>query len=271
MSRVPALLTGLWRRLSIEHADGRIDATTTVLWLQTRTLYADIRIPTGRPSGAFADLTDEGLLRCAAQEGFAGTIALDGDVCTWHRALDVQPPGAPPDAGRLTLQGSLLVEYGVHVPYTEHWWRQDDGGGRLAAFRLERDAAGLARTGVLVLVGDHFLEAVSRPFALPEAPSLAALVAPELDAGRRDVAERLLDVSLCYGRIAARGTPWRVEHATLPWLEGRRLFERAPPSFDPDTGVLVRPSDDGREVWRLDDSTIPGADLARLFTLEEPR
>jgi hypothetical protein len=91
-----------------------------VTWVQGPCHFVDLRqrVVAGTP---------------VAQEGFAGRFELDGDLATWHREIDLDPPGGLPDAGRLTLhrraQGDLagttdlLVEDGVHLPYTEHWWR----------------------------------------------------------------------------------------------------------------------------------------------------
>jgi len=37
----------------------------------------------------------------------------------WRRLIDVKPPRATPDEGRLTLRGRLLLEHGVHAPYVD--------------------------------------------------------------------------------------------------------------------------------------------------------
>jgi len=89
---------GLWRRSLLIEADGTRDDTPGVLWLQGPTAYVDSR-------------------------GFAGRLHQDGDVFAWHRAVDVQPPGPFPDAGRMHWDGEVLVETGVHEDYVEHWVR----------------------------------------------------------------------------------------------------------------------------------------------------
>jgi predicted amidohydrolase len=45
---VPDLMLGCWKRAWIEFADGTRDDTTTVVWLQTESLMADVRIATDR-------------------------------------------------------------------------------------------------------------------------------------------------------------------------------------------------------------------------------
>ncbi len=89
---------GLWRRTLLIEPDGTRDATPGVLWLQGLTAYVDSR-------------------------GFAGRLDQDGDVFAWHRAVDLQPPGPFPDAGRMHWDGEVLVETGVHENYVEHWVR----------------------------------------------------------------------------------------------------------------------------------------------------
>lgn len=89
---------GLWRRTLLIEADGTRDEKPGVLWLQGQTAYVDSR-------------------------GFAGTLAQHGNIFEWHRAVDVQPPGAFPDAGEMRWEGEVLVETGVHEDYVEHWVR----------------------------------------------------------------------------------------------------------------------------------------------------
>jgi hypothetical protein len=266
---VPSWLTGVWRRLLIDYEDGSRDVSSHVLWLQTRSLYADIRIPRDRPGALgrknFSAFDDAELCGLARQQGFAGTIALAGDRCTWHRHIDLQPAQPTPDEGRLRLQGDVLVEAGVHTSYIEHWRREDDGGDCLAAFRLTDDSAAPGRTGVLVLVGDHFLEVQSRREPLPPATSLANLVGQALSSGRRDRAERLLDMRICQGRIDRDRQRWTIEHATLPWLEGTTLHAPFEARYDPPTGTLTREIDGGRQLWRLDDTSMSPSTLADAF------
>ena len=49
---VPDLMLGCWKRAWIEFADGTRDDTTTVVWLQTESLMADVRIAADRPDPA---------------------------------------------------------------------------------------------------------------------------------------------------------------------------------------------------------------------------
>lgn len=164
-------LLGVWRRDLIAWPDGRRDTTARIHWLQTRTAFADLRLPKG--------------------EGFAGHIRLQDDVCTWHRRIDTEPAGAPPDMGRLHFEGGLLIEHGIHQPYVEHWRRIDDGSAGMLVLELA-DAPGL-----LVRAGGHVLRAI----------------------GGRSVE---VSHAMTYGSQA-----WRIHASTLPERQGEILgFDR---------------------------------------------
>jgi hypothetical protein len=45
-----AEITGLWRRSLMRRPDGRTDPTTAERWMQTPSLFADLRQPANRPS-----------------------------------------------------------------------------------------------------------------------------------------------------------------------------------------------------------------------------
>jgi hypothetical protein len=125
---VIASCAGLWRRTLLIDADGSHDASTGVRWLQGMTAYVDSR-------------------------GFAGRLRQRGDVFEWHRDVDLEPPGAFPDAGRMRWDGAVLIESGVHEDYVEHWVRDQGGAGPVgAAFVRSPDGA----EGLLLRVGDHF-------------------------------------------------------------------------------------------------------------------
>lgn len=131
MTPMIAECAGLWRRILLIDADGSRDTGTNVQWLQGISLFVDVRGP---------------------GEGFAGQLEQRLDVFKWTRYVDLQPPGLP-DAGRMSWDGDIMVEVGVHADYTEHWQREpgptDPCWGLL--LRTADDAA-----GVLVRVGERF-------------------------------------------------------------------------------------------------------------------
>jgi hypothetical protein len=126
-------LIGAWTRLSITWPDGGHDDQTFVLWLQAATAFADIRIGVD-----------------GAAEGFAGTISLVGDVCSWHREIDLAPTGSA-DVGHLAWTGpDRMLERGSLSPYVEDWLRAPH---RAPTMVLRAD------DGIVVRVGRDFLAA----------------------------------------------------------------------------------------------------------------
>ena len=226
---VPPELCGLWRRVVLETPGAPPDTTTRVWWLQTPTLYVDLRLPAARrsvPSRTTLDAaSDADLDTLAQQAGFAGQTWLDGTLCRWQRAIDFQPPSGVPDEGRLRIDDGWIVEDGVHAPYLEVWQREDDSFGDWIAHRwTERPGQPGARVCYLVAGGDWFLFARARSGPpLEQAPSLAALLAHRgLDRAGRAA---LLDFEISLGRRDRSAAPrtWRVEQSTLPEREGEPL------------------------------------------------
>jgi allophanate hydrolase len=135
-------LIGRWRRTLLVGPDGHCDVTSTVLWLQARSLFVDLRLPrAARPASA---------------EGFAGRLRADGRYTCWDRLIDLHPDGAP-DEGLLELTGTALLETGRHVRYVEHWER-DDGAGPPGApapsCAVELREVATGAPAMLVQVGD---------------------------------------------------------------------------------------------------------------------
>jgi hypothetical protein len=263
---VPNELTGLWHREAISFPDGRRDISTRVFWLQTRGLFADIRIRADRPrrveASGFADYDDAELIKLAAMNGFAGAFEVDGGFCRWRRRLDFHPPGGPPDEANCVLDGDLLIETGTGGDYQENWRHATPPGAAVTSFELAEDAAQPGRAGMLVLAGDHFIQIVDRPEPLPEGASLATLVRADLEAGARDRAIGRLAMKIAYGRIE-RG--WEVALSTFPWLESTPLFAGRDCRFDAGAGMVEVAGGTGRQLWRLVDTTLPKTDLAAIF------
>lgn len=215
---VPERYLGLWRRLSIEYADGSGDIETVVYWLQERRHYVDLRVPR-EPidvggARSFAALDAAALRAVASQEAFAGTLRWQGDSCAWRRPIDFQPPRPTPDEGDMRRDRRVLVEHGRHADYVEHWWL---AGGPEEGLRAW--AGGTGRR-VAVRLGDRFMTAEDRRPAAPRGDLAGqALVA----LGDEVRLRALLDCEVSIGRID--GERWTVLRSTLPWKEG----EEAPP------------------------------------------
>lgn len=217
---IPDWLRGLWRRRSIRHADGRLDETTTVYWLQTASAFADIRLPADRPAGrgrtSLEEFDNDELLRLARQAGFAGWTELSGDQCRWHREVDFQPPSGVPDEGVLQRRSRVLIEEGVHEAYLE-MWEKLDCGSRPDELTVPSPPPG-AR---LVVHGDTFLYVHDRRAPLAVAASLEALAG---DPRQRAALLELLDCEISFGRCHGGRTAWEITLSTLPFREGRSLL-----------------------------------------------
>lgn len=209
------LMHRCWRRTAIAAPDTAIDTTTEVQWLQAGALYIDLRTPADMPAvtGTSLDtLTRDDMVAMCRQQAFAGLLAEDDGVWTWHRELDLHPAEEVPDRGRLHLADRVLVETGVGRDYHEDWVADHpvtDG----VELRL-RDAAG--RLGMLLRVGDRFGFVRGRDVD-PDAGRLADAVATaDLTAARK-----ILDIEFSLGTVGQSG--WRITRSTLPFRIGDDL------------------------------------------------
>lgn len=166
-------IQGHWIRDWIK-APGFEDHTTQVHWMQSGAIYADVRIPLDRPDltgvASLSALPPDTLADLLKAEGFAGAVTLDGEHCTWQRAINWH--GAPDgtDIGHIAFndQGQM-IESGVEAEYTE-LWDHEDAPGRLA-YRLQ----GKGYDGTLVVIGDQFVLAIDRPGRPATAPLATSL------------------------------------------------------------------------------------------------
>jgi hypothetical protein len=222
---IPDAYLGVWKRALLRTPEFE-DTTTTVFWLQTSTWHGDIRIPTSRPSCAgrrsLHDCTHEELLGLARQQGFSGVTRVEGDLCSWLRRADFQPPSRFEDIGRMEFESSeRLFEHGVHQEYFDIWERLPFSTGNeyvSVTFPPGEEESVSCPTRILLATGNYFIQVRPRTMPLPQADSLMALDSD--DASLRSV----LDFEISFG---TRGPgAWTITHSTLPWLEGERLLDR---------------------------------------------
>ena len=255
-THLPAWLLGAWKREWIRSSDGVTTNTLTVRYLQTPSVFGDVRIPIDRPkfpdATALSDLEDDELALLAKQRGFFGYTTYQGQNANWHHELAYQPPDGTDDIGRLERAGaSSMLEHGLDGSFTEHWWSMSSGDGKFLAIRVERNHR-LER--MLVVAGDHFAFARNRAKDLPTADSLDDLIAK---ATRAEVLE-YLDCELSHGLVRSGTVPWQITESTLPWREGTHLT-----FVDTiDVATLRAPGD---ETWTVPVNTMNGDDLRVLF------
>ncbi len=215
-----AEITGFWRRSLIRWPDGATDTTTTVRWLQTPSLFVDLRQPANRPSfegvNCLRDLSRAQVNWMARQEGFAGEVLWDGRHIEWQRQFDIQPKSAFPDVGELWFDGDVMLEKGRDVPYLEHWHRADNAPHPCAGIALREATTGQA--GMLVRAGNLFMYARARLHGLPPRSDLRQLI---LAARTNGDIQDLVDCEISFGSVDAGG--WRIEHSSLPFKEQRGL------------------------------------------------
>jgi len=243
--------TGAWQRDWIRRHGGAPDARVVVRYVQTPSVFGDLRIPDDRPdvaaAASLADLEDDQLAALARQNGFAGVTTVDGDNATWHHEIDVQPSSGGVDIGRIEPAGDgRMFEHALDDAYVESWSAIDRGAGFFAA-RVER--AGRVDQ-LLAVAGAHFVYARARAVALPPGDSLTELIARTHPPRATVIA--YLDCEISYG--STRG--WLVERSTLPWREGKRLAFADRIAIGP--GGRPAPRDPAAgEVW-----SFPVVDLA---------
>lgn len=245
-------LTGGWRRLSIVTGDGQQDTTTQVIWLQTHTLFGDIRIPAGRAAVAASRqwVWPQGeTLQLSRQQGFAGVTELQGDICQWHRQLDYQPPSGDRDIGSLHWEGDRLIELGVESDYREEWQRLPESDGARIALTYHGAATSDAASqpdpwqALLVVTGDYFIYAQDRRPPLPQAEGLAVLMGLS---GHGDGGDRpssvapYLDCEISFGRCQSGAIPWEIQLSTLPWRQGTPLWHPADLRVDRAAGQMLQ-------------------------------
>lgn len=107
---VPGWARGVWQRHSIR-TDGSQSHAPRVIWIQTPTLYADIRTlgPEQAPTLAIPD------------QGFAGLLNVDRQVFHWARPIDLTPGPEGADQGAMFRDGNGLLEVGLFSNYLEEY------------------------------------------------------------------------------------------------------------------------------------------------------
>jgi len=217
--QMPEPYWGLWERTLLETYEGELthtDRATRVFWLQTPLWHADLRVPADRPGFAgvktLADCTDAQLRFIAGQEGFAGTTAVDGDICTWTRVHDLNPLGLG-DVGRMAFETTdFLIEWGVEAAYLEHWVRKVAPGNAPPAATPDT----LPDGALWLQVGDAAI--LTRPRSGADRPELMSRALDTL--GRDDLLWR---ASLEFTLYRLEGVRWQASLSTHPWIEGTCL------------------------------------------------
>lgn len=225
---VPELLRGCWRRQWIRWADGSVDDTSTVIWVQLPSLMVDVRVSARQPSLAsrgsldacsLADLatlaeseSSSGYTTCTPIERSDGVRQATARWITRGHGVAFQPVSAYPEPGLLSWNddGTVMKERAPSGAYVEEWHRVPNTDGPLR-HQVRADGRQLYRAGdTAVIVRD-------RPTPVPRQARLDELIA---EAGDNVAAVRaLVD---CEFSVATRQSDghFHVEASTLPWRIG---------------------------------------------------
>jgi hypothetical protein len=252
---VPDWLMGCWRRRSITFADGSEESDGTVIWLQTASHYADLRIPAGRIDlshrECLQDCTIDELIALAHQQSSGGICELNDGRARWRGGLRFHAFDAWPEAGDLRRVGSCLIEFAESGTYVEDWRLQDDSGGPFISCELvaERDPASnttLRNNGLLVRAGRHAVLIRDRAVALPRQAPLAELV---LDYRRdKSMLVQLLDLECSYARCSGADNEFVIYRSTLPFREGWAIDGFGELRQD---GTMLQTTQSTELCWRL--------------------
>jgi hypothetical protein len=226
---VPLRYRGVWQRTLLQTSHS-VDDSSWVHWMQLGRWHADLRVPrAARPGLAVPRSWPYGgqlQVLLQLQQGFAGITqvhsGVDGEICTWHRLVDYQPPEALPDAGHMSFDGTeRVIETGVHGAYREVWQRLEGSTGRYIALAEPRRTDGQPEARVF-LAGRYLMRV--RPAAPAWQPGF----------------------EISFGELRADG--WHIVRSTRPELEGRRLdFELQRAGLD----LAHLALDDAPRYWRI--------------------
>ncbi|WP_300717143.1 hypothetical protein [Hydrogenophaga sp.] len=214
---IPDRYHGVWQRTLLETPDGR-DTTTWVRWLQTGLWHGDLRVP--------AEADRHTAAGRAMQQGFGGTTLITQpdasapEVCTWQRAIDLQPPRSTPDAGHMVFETrDRVIETGIHGRYLEVWERLPGSTGTRIALAAV-DATGETTAERLLVSGRYLMHLRPRSAAWPADTAPDDTLA-DVVARHPQQTDAWLDFVIAFGVLEAG--VWNIERATLPALEGGAL------------------------------------------------
>lgn len=227
---VPQSYLGVWQRVSLEARGKPVDTTTEAYWIQTAELFADMRVPGGRPdfSGktSLAECSDLELLWFSRQQGFAGMAMAGGDLLHRRRQVDYQPSRGRDNTHRMRFEDELLVEENLTGTVREKWRCLTGPEHGVISLRLLEEAGPggriSTRKGYLLVMDDYFLFVRDRIEFTRQAASLEDLFEAQ-DLGHDEQAS-LLDCEFSFGRRQGGAQPWEIQLSTLPYREGKILF-----------------------------------------------
>jgi hypothetical protein len=234
---VPDDYRGVWVRTGVhptavqaaaEASKAATAPLTWVRWLQTSLWHADLRVPDqaldARQAAPLASLTPEQLASLTHQSAFAGCTRVDpypdGELCSWLKRNDYQPPEQLPEAAWMVfLTPDRVMRIVQHSDVTETWERLPDSVGRYRVLS-GTDASGQDDGRLLLQAGVHLCLVRGRRRPWPRGLKAGNALVDVLLAQPEHALE-WLDHEVSFGRC--EGGVWRIERSTLPEREGLSL------------------------------------------------
>lgn len=232
--RVPTDYRGVWVRTWQQPSTEQVDAAPPdapkdwARWLQTSLWHADLRVPeeamAERVPVPLSALSPSQLAALTHQTAFAGCTRVDahpqGELCSWLRRIDYQPPALAPDAAWVVFDAPhRMIRIDQHSEATETWERLPDS---LGAFRVLSgiDEQGQPDGRLLMQAGAHLclVRDRRRPWPRGLHPGHALV---DVLLAQPEHALAWLDQEISFGRFD--GSTWRIERSTLPEREGLAL------------------------------------------------
>ena len=207
---------GLWKRESIQIGSSAPYEDATVLWLQAKTYFIDIRIPLNQaslpPDQTSQNLSPSELFQFAQFKAFAGTIDSTENWIRWNRSIDFTPNPDRVDQGDIHFEGKNLIEVGefsTDEQYREIWVPQPLNRSDYCVLELTQvvnrsTQAIAAPRALLIRVGEHVMRIYDDRFYPPDfaVPDLTLLAAEDL--------QRLMQFQVDYGQCTSAEDSWKI-------------------------------------------------------------
>ena len=227
---VPDVMYGCWRRSWIKFADGTFDDTTTVVWLQTESQMADVRINHARSEisqrAGLHDCSMDDLRALAANDASSGFTECeppaDGPdgvrfaTASWNtrgHGVNFQPVSAFPEPGLMTWNddATVMMERAPSGAYVEEW-KLVPGSRDPLTVTSDGESTVYRAGDVAVFVRD-------RDTPIPRQARLLELL--DEYATDRALIEGILDCEFSVAELS--DSEWRITVSTLPWRQGQVL------------------------------------------------
>ena len=123
---------------------------------------------------------------------------------------------------------------------------------------------------ILVVVGDHFLYARGRKYAMEPMKSLSHLLQSKVF--NREQVIGYLDCEFSYGHIRGGKKPWEICLSTLPFKEGQILITPGEMEVLPELGAIYQYSRNlgstAKRNWLISECTLSSSALIGLLNIK---